>query len=62
MLYERHPLLSKVCVWPEGQILAGKYGDNLKKHICSAVIGTEDEKMRIFKEANPDCAEDGFRN
>lgn len=57
-----HPLLSEFCVWPEGQILAGKYGNKLKKNFSLAVIGTEDEEERIFKEASPDCAEAGSRN
>lgn len=44
-----HSLVSKFCVWPEGQILAGKYGNKLKKHFCLAVLGTKDEEIMILK-------------
>lgn len=44
-----HSLLSKFCVCPEGQILAKKYGNELKKHFCLGFIGTKDEEIRILK-------------
>lgn len=44
-----HSLLSKFCVWPEGQILASKYGNKLKKHFCLALIGAKHEEITILK-------------
>lgn len=44
-----HSLLPEFCVWPEGQILANKYGNNLKKHSCLALIGIKVEEIRILK-------------
>lgn len=41
--------MSKFCVWPKGQILAGKYGNKLKKHFCLVLIGTKDEEIGILK-------------
>lgn len=41
--------MSKLCVWPEGQLLAGKYGNKLNKHFCSVLIGTKDEEISILK-------------